>query len=51
VYKDHAGSKTVSNLRELREEERVEEIAKMIGGQQGYKDLLENVRNLIQSHE
>lgn len=51
VYKDHAGSKTVSNLRELREEERVEEIAKMIGGQQGYKDLLDNVRNLIQSHE
>jgi DNA repair protein RecN (Recombination protein N) len=51
VYKDHAGSKTVSNLRELREVERVEEIAKMIGGQQGYKDLLDNVRNLIQSHE
>jgi DNA repair protein RecN (Recombination protein N) len=51
VYKDHAGSKTVSNLRELIEEERVEEIAKMIGGQQGYKDLLANVRNLIQSHE
>ena len=51
VYKDHAGSKTVSNLRELQEEERVEEIAKMIGGQQGYKDLLSNVRNLIQSHE
>ena len=51
VYKDHAGSKTVSNLRELQEEERVEEIAKMIGGQQGYKDLLANVRNLIQSNE
>jgi DNA repair protein RecN (Recombination protein N) len=51
VYKDHAGSKTVSNLRELKEEERIEEIAKMIGGQQGYRDLLDNVRNLIQSHE
>jgi DNA repair protein RecN (Recombination protein N) len=51
VYKDHAGSKTVSNLRELQEEERVEEIAKMIGGQQGYKDLLANVRNLIKSNE
>lgn len=51
VYKDHAGTKTVSNLRELKEEERVEEIAKMIGGQQGYRDLLDNVRNLIQSHE
>ncbi|MFM2441836.1 MAG: hypothetical protein RL449_477, partial [Bacteroidota bacterium] len=51
VYKDHAGTKTVSNLRELQEEERVEEIAKMIGGTQGYKDLLTNVRNLIQSNE
>jgi DNA repair protein RecN (Recombination protein N) len=51
VYKNHAGTKTVSNLRELKEEERVEEIAKMIGGQQGYRDLLDNVRNLIQSHE
>ena len=51
VYKDHAGTKTVSNLRELQEEERVEEIAKMIGGTQGYKDLLANVRNLIQSNE
>ena len=51
VYKDHAGSKTISNLRELIKEERVEEIAKMIGGQQGYLDLLDNVRNLIQSHE
>jgi DNA repair protein RecN (Recombination protein N) len=51
VYKDHAGTKTVSNLRELQEEERVEEIAKMIGGQHGYKDLLANVRNLIQSNE
>jgi DNA repair protein RecN (Recombination protein N) len=51
VYKDHAGTKTVSNLRKLKQDERVEEIAKMIGGQQGYKDLLENVRNLIRSHE
>jgi DNA repair protein RecN (Recombination protein N) len=51
VYKDHAGTKTVSNLRELQQEERVEEIAKMIGGTQGYKDLLANVRNLIQSNE
>ena len=51
VYKDHEGSKTVSNLRELQKDERIEEIAKMIGGQQGYKDLLVNVRNLIQSHE
>ncbi len=47
VYKDHAGEKTVSSLRKLEGEERVDEIAKMIGGQQGYLDLKENVRKLI----
>ncbi len=48
VYKDHEGEKTVSSLRKLEGEERVDEIAKMIGGQQGYLDLKENVRKLIQ---
>ena len=50
VYKDHAGEKTVSSLRELKGEERVDEIAKMIGGQQGYLALKENVRKLIQAN-
>jgi len=50
VYKDHAGEKTVSSLRELKDEERVDEIAKMIGGQQGYLALKENVRKLIQAN-
>jgi DNA repair protein RecN (Recombination protein N) len=50
VYKDHAGEKTVSSLRELRGEERVDEIAKMIGGQQGYVELKDNVRKLIQAN-
>jgi DNA repair protein RecN (Recombination protein N) len=50
VYKDHAGEKTVSSLRKLEGEERVDEIAKMIGGQQGYLDLKDNVRKLIQSN-
>ena len=50
VYKDHAGEKTVSSLRELKGEERVDEIAKMIGGQQGYVELKDNVRKLIQSN-
>jgi DNA repair protein RecN (Recombination protein N) len=50
VYKDHAGEKTVSSLRELKGEERVDEIAKMIGGQQGYLALKDNVRNLIQAN-
>ena len=47
VYKDHEGEKTVSSLRKLEGEERIDEIAKMIGGQQGYLDLKENVRKLI----
>ncbi len=50
VYKDHAGEKTVSSLRELKGEDRVDEIAKMIGGTQGYVELKENVRKLIQSN-
>ena len=50
VYKDHAGEKTVSSLRELKGEERVDEIAKMIGGQQGYVELKDNVRKLIQAN-
>jgi DNA repair protein RecN (Recombination protein N) len=49
VYKDHAGEKTVSSIRELNGEERVEEIAKLIGGQQGYLELKDNVRKLIQA--
>ncbi len=50
VYKDHAGEKTVSSLRELTGEERVDEIAKMIGGQQGYVELKDNVRKLIHAN-
>ena len=50
VYKDHAGEKTVSSLRELKGEERVDEIAKMIGGQHGYVELKDNVRKLIQAN-
>lgn len=47
VYKNHSGEKTISALKKLVGEERVEEIAKMIGGQKGYMDLKENVRKLI----
>lgn len=50
VYKNHAGEKTVSSLRELKGEDRVDEIAKMIGGTQGYLELKENVRKLIQAN-
>lgn len=50
VYKNHAGEKTVSSLRELTGEDRVDEIAKMIGGTQGYIELKENVRKLIHAN-
>jgi DNA repair protein RecN (Recombination protein N) len=50
VYKDHAGEKTVSSLRELSGEDRVDEIAKMIGGSKGYLELKENVRKLIHAN-
>lgn len=47
VYKNHSGEKTVSAIKLLKEEERIDEIAKMIGGQNGYLDLRENVKKLI----
>jgi DNA repair protein RecN (Recombination protein N) len=47
VYKNHSGEKTISALKKLVGEERIEEIAKMIGGQKGYMDLKENVRKLL----
>jgi DNA repair protein RecN (Recombination protein N) len=50
VYKDHAGEKTISSLRELKGEDRVDEIAKMIGGSKGYVELKENVRKLIHAN-
>ena len=51
VYKNHSGEKTISALKKLVGEERVEEIAKMIGGQKGYIDLKENVRKLLAENQ
>lgn len=47
VFKDSSAKKTVSNIRELKEKERVEEIAKMIGGEKPSKVALENAKELI----
>lgn len=47
VYKDHMGVKTISKIKELKSDERVDEIAKMIGGLQGYESLRENVKKLL----
>jgi DNA repair protein RecN (Recombination protein N) len=51
VYKNHSGEKTISALKKLIGEERVEEIAKMIGGQKGYIDLKANVRKLMEENQ
>lgn len=47
VFKDSSSKKTISNIRELKENERVEEIAKMIGGEKPSKAAIENARELI----
>ncbi|MFL0161437.1 DNA repair protein RecN [Aquirufa salirivi] len=50
VYKNHEGEKTVSSIKTLEGEDRIDEIAKMIGGQSGYLDLKENVRKLMNAN-
>lgn len=47
VYKDNSAKKTVSNIKLLSETERVEEIAKMIGGDKPSKVALENAQELL----
>ncbi len=47
VYKDNTEPKTVSMIRQLTDEERVEEIAKMIGGDSPSKVTVENARELL----
>ena len=47
VYKDNSEKKTVSNIRMLSDQERVEEIAKMIGGNKPSKIALENAQELL----
>ncbi len=47
VYKDNASAKTISLIKKLTEEERVLEIAKMIGGAKPSNMALENAKELI----
>jgi DNA repair protein RecN (Recombination protein N) len=49
VYKDNSAAKTVSSIKRLTETERVEEIAKMIGGSKPSKVALENAQELLAS--
>lgn len=47
VYKDHMGEKTISKIKELKSDERVDEIAKMIGGLHGFESLRSTVKKLL----
>jgi DNA repair protein RecN (Recombination protein N) len=47
VYKDHSAAKTVSRMRKLTLEERVNEIAQMIGGKNPSPSALKNAREIL----
>lgn len=47
VYKDNSSTKTISSIRALGEQERVEEIAKMIGGAKPSKIAIQNAQELL----
>jgi DNA repair protein RecN (Recombination protein N) len=49
VYKDNSLNKTVSQIKELQHKERVEEIAKMIGGAKPSDKAIENARELMET--
>jgi DNA repair protein RecN (Recombination protein N) len=49
VYKDNSSTKTISLIKQLSDEERVTEIAKMIGGAKPSAMALENAKELIAS--
>jgi DNA repair protein RecN (Recombination protein N) len=47
VFKDNSSNKTISSVKQLQDHERVEEIAKMIGGAKPSKIALENAQELL----
>lgn len=47
VYKDNTSSKTISNIKILKDDERIEEIAKMLSGAKPSKVAFENAKELI----
>ena len=47
VYKDHLGAKSTSHLRKLEGDDRVAEIAKMIGGDHPTSMAFESARELL----
>jgi DNA repair protein RecN (Recombination protein N) len=48
VYKDNSAAKTVSAIKLLSQKERVEEIAKMIGGANPSRVALQNAQELLE---
>ena len=48
VYKDHSSSRSVSRIKRLADQDRVTEIAKMIGGENPGASALESARELLQ---
>jgi DNA repair protein RecN (Recombination protein N) len=50
VYKDNSADKTVSRIKKLNNEERVMEIAQMIGGQNPSRAIVDNAREILSKH-
>ena len=48
VYKDHSSDRSVSRIRRLEKEDRIVEIAKMIGGENPAPSALESAKELLQ---
>ncbi|WP_080055206.1 DNA repair protein RecN [Spirosoma aerolatum] len=51
VYKDHSSDKTVSRIKKLTQEERVAEIAQMIGGKNPSASALKNAREILKQRQ
>ncbi len=51
VYKDNSASRTISHIRKLKGEERVQEIAKMIGGKSPSESAYQHAREMLLKKE
>ena len=49
VYKDASGQRSISRMKELKETERISEIAKMIGGENPTQTALKNAKEMLTS--
>ncbi|WP_018344413.1 DNA repair protein RecN [Cytophaga aurantiaca] len=50
VYKDASGQRSISRMKELKESERISEIAKMIGGENPTATALKNAKEMLMSN-